>query len=578
MGQKTSVTNIQSLTINGVPNTDKSIIAENFNDYFTGIAQNLSAKIPGSKKTCSDFMNYPLPNSFVVTPITPQELLELNSTLKLTHSAGPDQLDPCIISPNLSLITDPLVDIINCSLMTGMVPNGMKTSTVTPIFKQGITTDPTNYRPISVLAYFAKLLEKVMYQRLNNYINKMNILYPYQHGFRSGHSTSMSVINIQDKISHAIDKNEFSIGIFLDLSKAFDTVDHNILLKKLENYGVRGIPLSWFKDYLTNRMQQVKCNGIFSSFKSIKFGVPQGSLLGPLLFLIYINDLPNTSSVLQFILFADDSNVFISHNSYENMYQLLNNELELVSDWFKANKLSLNLLKTNYILFSSHRKLQPSHQGSVLIDGTVIPQVKSVKFLGIYIDQHITWNDHIDHISLKIAKNVGIISRLAHILPTSILLTLYYSLIYPYLTYCNMIWASNYPSRLNRIIILQKRIIRIIRRLPYNSHTDQAFAYLGILKLHQIKLMQTAEFMYRYTKRELPNAFDNYFDLVMDIHSYHIRNPAQYRGEFARTNTRSFAIKIAGPSLWNSLPQVLRDIPSRPHFKRELKLYIMKQY
>ena len=141
-----------------------------------------------------------------------------------------------------------------------------------------------------------------------------------------------------------------------------------------------------------------------------------------------------------------------------------------------------------------------------------------------------------------------------------------------------MIWASNYSSRLNKIIILQKRVIRIIRRLPYNSHTDQAFAYLGILKLHQIQLMQTAEFMHRYTNRELPNAFDNYFDLVMDYHSYPIRNPAQYRGEFARTNTRSFAIKIAGPSLWNSLPQVLRDIPSRPHFKRELKLYIMKQH
>src|ERR1043165_3682325 len=325
-------------------------------------------------------------------------------------------------------------------------------------------------------------------------------------------------------------------------------------------------------------MQQVKCNETFSTFRLIKFGVPQGSLLDPLLFLIYINDLPNTSSLLQFILFADDSNVFISHNSYENMYQLLNNELKTVSAWFKANKLSLNLNKTNYILFSSHRKPPPSQQDSVLIDGTIIPQVKLVKFLGTYIDQYITWKDHIEHISLKIAKNIGIISRIAHLLPTTILLTLYYSLIYPYLTYCNMIWATNYTARLARLIVLQKRVIRIIMRLPYNSHTDQAFTQLGILKLHQIKLMQTAEFMYRYTNKTLPNAFDNYFDLTSDSHSYPTRNPAQYKGQFARTNTRSFAIKVTGPALWNRLPQPLREIPNYNKFKKELKLFIMKKY
>jgi len=157
---------------------------------------------------------------------------------------------------------------------------------------------------------------------------KRSILYPSQHGFRSGHSTAMSLLNVQEKISQAIDKNEYSIGIFLDLSKAFDTVDHNILFKKLENYGVRGIPLSWFKDYLSNRKQQVKCNDTLSRFKAIKFEVPQGSILGPLLFLIYINDLPNASALLHFILFADDSNVFISHKSYDDVFHLLNSELK----------------------------------------------------------------------------------------------------------------------------------------------------------------------------------------------------------------------------------------------------------
>jgi hypothetical protein len=245
----------------------------------------------------------------------------------------------------------------------------------------------------------------------------------------------MPLINIQDKITQAIDKNEYSVGIFLDLSKAFDTVDHNILIKKLENYGVRGIPLSWFKDYLTHRQQQVKCNGTTSKFKLIKFGVPQGSILGPLLFLIYINDLPNTSSILHFVLFADDSNVFFSHKSYDEVFRILNQELLLLSDWFKANKLSLNLAKTNYIIFCSHMKSTPQQKKKVQIDTTDIPQVKSVKFLGVYVDQHLTWNNHIEQIALKIAKNIGILTRISYLLHKNIMLT-FNILFYDLSIYC----------------------------------------------------------------------------------------------------------------------------------------------
>ena len=387
----------------------------------------------------------------------------------------------------------------------------------------------------------------------------------------------MSLLNLQDSISAAIDRNEYSLGVFIDISKAFDTVNHDILLSKLENIGIRGVALDWFQSYLSNRYQQVLCNGSLSTLRLIKHGVPQGSILGPLLFLLFINDLPNASHLLHFLLFADDTNIFVSHKSYDKLIELMNQELIHVNNWFIANKLSLNVSKTNYILFSSHRKRVPLAKGTVTINNLPIPQVSTTKFLGIYVDQFLTWKDHIAHISAKIAKNIGILSRVAYLLPTSIRLNLYYSIVHPYLNYCNIIWASNYPSRLKRLVILQNRAIRAITSCHYFLSTDSAFKYLCILKIDQITNQQINEFMFRYTTRQLPSAFDNYFTTISESNPYYTRSASNYRTTYSRTNTRRFSLKCMGPKSWNIVPIEIRSSPNIYLFKYKLRNYLINQ-
>ena len=249
------------------------------------------------------------------------------------------------------LISAPLASLINCSFTTGIFPDRLKCAKIIPILNNGDNSLITNYRPISVLNVFSKIYEKVLVDRLNCFVIKNDILYKYQFGFRKNYSTYMALLSFMDTVTDAVDANKIVAGLFIDLSKAFDTINHDILIKKLHNYGVRGIALQLLSNYLSNRMQCVTFNGCTSDFLSITCGVPQGSVLGPLLFLLYINDIHKSSTLLKFILFADDTTILFSAQSLTELTSKLNSELKFVADWFRANKLSLNIVKTNYIIF-----------------------------------------------------------------------------------------------------------------------------------------------------------------------------------------------------------------------------------
>jgi hypothetical protein len=381
---------------------------------------------------------------------------------------------------------------------------------------------------------------------------------------------------MQDKISDAMDKNQFSIGIFLDLAKAFDTINHGILLKKLSIYGIRNTQLKWFESYLENRMQLVSCNGSKSPLKEINYGVPQGSILGPLLFILYINDLPSVAPDLFFLLFADDTNIFNSHSSLEVLINRTNSDLENIAEWFRSNKLTLNLDKTNYIIFRSHKKALPTSYPNLCIFGTPITLVESSKFLGVYVDQHLSWKEHVSNIATKIAKNLGILSRISRILPPQTRTSLYYTLIHPYISYCNIVWASAYKSNLSKILVLQKRAIRFVAKIPYRAHTKAEFLGLKILQPEQIRQLQIGIFMYRYIHNQLPATYKDYFKFRIDIQKRGLRNTNHFYIPFARTNTRLASIKCIGPRTWNSIPLDIRSLPSLRLFKRELSTFIQQ--
>ena len=349
----------------GNTTSDPVVIANIFNKFFVNVSHDITKNIPRSNKSPVDFMGDKIGNSFFTAPSVPFEISDIISALKSGKSLGPNSIPMKVLKCLSPLISSPLSQIISESFQAGIFPDKMKLAKVIPLFKKGCLLTPSNYRPISILSVFSKITEKVMYERLHKFLEKHEILYTLQFGFRASHSINHALVSLTEAIKNSLDNRKFGCGIFIDLQKAFDTVNHDILLMKLEHYGIRGAAQKWFKSYLSDRKQYVSINGSNSSYLNVTCGVPQGSVLGPHLFLIYINDLLPASSKLAFYLFADDTNIYYEAKSLTKLQIVVNKELKTVKMWLDVNKLSLNIDKTNFVIVKVF--MQPNYHFFLLL-------------------------------------------------------------------------------------------------------------------------------------------------------------------------------------------------------------------
>jgi hypothetical protein len=540
--------------IEGQNISDPQVIANKFNQYFNDIGPCLAENIQSPNIDFASYLTDTTNQNLHLQPITELQVSTIIDKLPPKTSRGVDGMSLRFVKEIKDSILNPLCAIINQMLITGVFPDKLKIAKIVPVYKKDDKTIVGNYRPISVLPAVSKVFEKVILMQLNDHFKSLNLMNCSQYGFRENHSTEFAAMENIDIIVDNIEKRKIPLNIFLDLSKAFDTLDHSILLCKLQYYGITGNAFRLCKSYLTNRQQYVEYNGYISELLTIKTGVPQGSILGPIFFLIYINDFDRSTNMFKFIMYADDTTLSaclssINTSEISAAEQTLNNELKSVSNWLKVNKLSLNVSKTKCMIFCPKNKPVPNV--NLYIDNNPLVQVSSFDFLGITIDESLSWKNHLFKIQMKISKVIGVMNRLKCYLPTVTLLVIYNSLILPHILYGILLWGLK-SSKLTK---LQKRAMRIITKSKRNVHTDPLFKKYNILKIEDIFKQQELKFYFKLRNGVLPHYFTQLsFPRQLDFHPHETRNRHLLDIPCVKYELSKCAIKHRIPKLVNEAP------------------------
>lgn len=570
--------NIQSVTTKSGTYTNPADIAELFNEHFTEIGPSLAAKLPTSSKRFDEYIT-PTKSTFTLDQISVADVQLLLKNIKTDKATGLDKIPCRLVKEATQVIAVSLCYIFNKSISSGVFPVDFKMAKVTPIYKSELKDNMNNYRPISVISPIAKVFERIIYNQLYSYLQTNNLLSKHQSGFRSSHSTATSLIDATMEWLSNMDNGKFNSVVFLDLSKAFDTVDHSILIQKLRLYGLSVQTLKWFESYLTDRTQCCSINGHFSSFKKIKCGVPQGSILGPLLFLIYINDLPNCVHHSKPRMYADDTNLTTSGRSLKKVIQSTNKDLSNIKQWLLANKLSLNATKTEHMFIGSDDNLNKTRNTSQInIDGHALNSVKSNKCLGVHIDERLSWDGHIDHVSKKISQAIAGLKQARPLVSKEVALAIYNSLIQPLFDYCDVVWDNLMASQATRLQKLKNRAGRVITQQGYDVRSYVIREELGWKTLQEMRDQHKLVLIYKALNNLAPPYLLDYLHLCNYSENYNLRDrEMKIALPRPKTNYLKNSFALSGGKLWNGLPTEARLATSLKLFKKTLSTFSFPQ-
>ena len=497
-----------------------------------------------------------------------KELSSLNSS----KSTGLDNISARFLKDGASFLKLPITYIINMSITSGEVPGELKSARVKPLFKKNCRSEVGNYRPVSILCVVSKILERAVYNQLEAFVTKNNLIYEFQSGFRGNFSTDTRLIHLTDHIKKNTSKGLYTGMIMLDLQKAFDTVDHEILCQKLSVMGV--VSVEWFRSYLSDRTQMVNVNNTSSDFQKITCGVPQGSILGPLLFLCYVNDMSmSISGECKLMLYADDSAILYSHKNPRVISERLGQELESCSKWLVDNKLSLHLGKTELILFGSKRKLKKIKDFFVTCNGQTINKQKSVKYLGVMLDQELSGEAIANEVIKKVNARLRFMYRQGYFLTSSMRKTLCNSLIQCHFDYACSSWYSSLSKYFQkRLQVTQNKVVRFINKYnPRRSVNSSDLSKLGMLNVeHRVKQMRLNH-VYRIYNNCCPEYMRDNFIQVSEVHSYSTRHSLHNFKVPSVNNISKSTFYYNAVQDWNQLPENKKTLYG---FKKEIKSFL----
>ena len=505
----------------------------------------------------------------VLESVTEQELITIISSLK-NSSSGFDQIPAKLIKQILPSIITPLCHLVNQSLKLGIFPQRLKLARVIALFKGADREDPENYRPISLLSVFSKIFEKAMLKRLLSFLDAKKFFHRHQFGFREKCSTEHACNMLIHFVRQSLDFGLIPAAIFLDVKKAFDSLTHEILIGKLSHQGVRGEALSWFSSFLTGRSIAVEAS---DEHIPVEYGVPQGSILGPSLFLIYVNDLYRLCSnprsdfcchlcqkgdaVVgaldtpgqheELFAFADDTTLGAAAPDESSLILKLQLMAENIYHWFDAILLALNVKKSFLLIFSRIGKSCPTVTELKTAKGSISrPADRFIRFLGILLDENLSFKRHTESMRLKVSRGLGIIRKLKRVFPFSILRLLYFSLIYPYLCYCSLVWMSTFPSVLTPLHNLQLKAAKVLQSTTHIS--------VELLKIKDIHTLHLSFIAFQYFRGDLPSSFSGLFEIVRNVSPYETRNKDDVLVPSTPAVRSDFGLIVAVGRAWNSIP------------------------